>query len=66
MTARRKQLLISAVDVEAGKCDSFSSHYSIHHHFTRIMGVARDYPQCEALAIDLIPMQSVYAARIFQ
>jgi hypothetical protein len=48
------------VEVGAGKCFSFSGK-SMVQCSPRIMDVARDFPQCSAVAVDLVPMQSPYA-----
>jgi hypothetical protein len=57
---RLRRVWILAVAVEAGETILPSHSENIYDLF-RIMEVARDFPHCNAVAVDLVPMQSLYA-----
>lgn len=46
-----------AVTVHGGRLYLFQVSY-LNNLFRRIIDFARDFPNCEAVAVDLVPMQS--------
>ena len=59
---KSRHVWILAVAVEAGETTCQESLMKYLCLFSlRIIEVARDFPHCNAVAVDLVPMQSPYA-----
>jgi hypothetical protein len=61
LQGKPNQFLTRAVGVEAGMgvFPLFSTLLRLFLRRSRILDVAHDFPHCEAVAVDLVPMQSM-------